>query len=107
MPGLDRVPFLTNVTMMDVDFLPEHLLVIGGSYIGLEFGQMYRRLGSRVTVVEMGPRPIGRKDEDVSLAVQEVLAAESIDLRLNAKCLAVELDGSVIPLNLDCQSPTC
>ncbi len=52
MPGLDQVPYLTNAGMMDVDFLPEHLIVIGGSYIGLEFGQMYRRFGARVTIVE-------------------------------------------------------
>src|SRR6266446_3098621 len=56
MPGLDQVPYLTNSSMMDVDFLPEHLIIIGGSYIGLEFGQMYRRFGSEVTIVEMGPR---------------------------------------------------
>jgi pyruvate/2-oxoglutarate dehydrogenase complex dihydrolipoamide dehydrogenase (E3) component len=62
MPGVDQVPYLTNVSMMDVDFLPQHLLVVGGSYIGLEFGQMYRRFGSRVTIVEMGPRLIGRED---------------------------------------------
>ena len=52
--------------MMDVDFLPEHLVIVGGSYVGLEFGQMYRRFGSEVTIVEMGPRLIGREDEDVS-----------------------------------------
>jgi pyruvate/2-oxoglutarate dehydrogenase complex dihydrolipoamide dehydrogenase (E3) component len=104
MPGLDRVPFLTNVTMMDVDFLPEHLLVIGGSYIGLEFGQMYRRFGSRVTIVEMGPRLIGREDEDVSQTVQEILAAEGIEVRLKAECLAVEPDGSGMAVQLGCES---
>jgi pyruvate/2-oxoglutarate dehydrogenase complex dihydrolipoamide dehydrogenase (E3) component len=104
MPGLDRVPFLTNVTMMDVDFLPEHLLVIGGSYIGLEFGQMYRRFGSRVTIVEMGPRLIGREDDDVSQTVQEILAAEGIEVRLKAECLAVEPDGSGMAVQLGCES---
>lgn len=58
------MPFFTNSSMMDVDFLPEHLVIVGGSYIGLEFGQMYRRFGSEVTIVEMGPRLIGREDED-------------------------------------------
>ena len=72
MPGIDQVDYLTNSTIMDVDFLPEHLIIIGGSYIGLEFGQMYRRFGSRVTVIEMGPRLIGREDEDVSHAVHVV-----------------------------------
>ena len=69
-PGLDALPYLTNVSMMDVDFLPEHLIVIGGSYIGLEFGQMYRRFGSRVTIIEMMPRLIAREDEDVSQGVR-------------------------------------
>ncbi len=104
MPGLDRVPCLTNVTMMDVDFLPEHLLVIGGSYIGLEFGQMFRRFGSRVTIVEMGPRLIGREDEDVSRAVEEILALEGIDVRLNAECLAMEPEGSGMAVQLGCDS---
>src|SRR5262245_10153152 len=63
LPGLDQVLYLNNSTMMDVDFLPEHLIVIGGSYVGLEFAQMYRRFGSEVTIVEMGPRLIRREDE--------------------------------------------
>ena len=78
MPGIHDVPFLTNSSMMDVDFLPEHLVIVGGSYVGLEFGQMYRRFGSEVTIVEMGPRLIGREDEDVSEAVREILEIEAI-----------------------------
>src|SRR5262249_22305564 len=74
--GLDQVPYLTNSTILDVDFLPRHLLVLGGSYIGLEFGQMYRRFGSAVTVIEIGPRLIAREDEDVSAAVAEFLGRE-------------------------------
>ncbi len=73
MPGLAEVPYLTNASMMAVDFLPKHLIVVGGSYVGLEFAQMYRRFGSRVTVVEMGPRIIAREDDDVSAAVQAIL----------------------------------
>ncbi len=68
-PGLDQVDYLTNSSMMDVDFLPRHLLVLGGSYIGLEFGQMYRRFGSDVTIIEIGPRLTPREDEDVSEAI--------------------------------------
>jgi pyruvate/2-oxoglutarate dehydrogenase complex dihydrolipoamide dehydrogenase (E3) component len=102
MPGLDRVPYFTNVSMMDVDFVPEHLLVVGGSYVGLEFGQMYRRFGSRVTVVEMGPRLIGREDEDVSQEVKEILQAEGVEVRLNATCLRVEQGGGGVALGLDC-----
>ncbi len=89
MTGLADVAYYTNTGMMDVDFLPPHLVVVGGSYVGLEFAQMYRRFGSRVTVVEMGPRLIAREDEDVSAAVQAILEAEGIAVRLNAECLAV------------------
>ena len=89
MPGIQDVPFLTNSSIMDVDFLPEHLVIVGGSYIGLEFGQMYRRFGSEVTIVEMGPRLIGREDEDISEAVRQILGAEGIQIRLNAKCISL------------------
>jgi pyruvate/2-oxoglutarate dehydrogenase complex dihydrolipoamide dehydrogenase (E3) component len=102
MPGIDRVPFFTNSTMMEVDFLPEHLLIVGGSYIGLEFAQMYRRFGSRVTVVEMSDRLIPREDPDISAAVREILEGEGIDVRLNAKCIAVEKDGNGIAMRVDC-----
>ena len=103
-PGLDALPYLTNVSMMDVDFLPEHLIVIGGSYIGLEFGQMYRRFGSRVTIIEMMPRLIGREDEDVSQGVQEILEQEGIEVRLNAECLSVGKEGGSVAVNVGCTS---
>lgn len=104
MPGLDQVPFLTNAGMMDVDFLPEHLIVIGGSYIGLEFGQMYRRFGSKVTIVEKGPRLVQREDEDVSQAVLEILEGEGIEVRLNANCLSARPDGDGIAVGIDCMT---
>jgi pyruvate/2-oxoglutarate dehydrogenase complex dihydrolipoamide dehydrogenase (E3) component len=75
MPGIHDVRFLDNSSIMDIDFLPEHFIIVGGSYVGLEFAQIYRRLGSEVTIVEMGPRLIGREDEDVSQAVLEILRA--------------------------------
>ena len=75
-PGIDSVNYLTNSGMMEVDFLPEHLLIVGGSYIGLEFAQMYRRFGAKVTVIEVQDRLIGREDEDVSAAVLEILEGE-------------------------------
>lgn len=103
MPGIHDVPFLTNSSMVDVDFLPEHLIIVGGSYIGLEFGQMYRRYGSEVTIVEMGPRLIGREDEDVSDAVREILEAEGINIRLNAKCISLAKQGSGIAVGMDCE----
>ncbi|WP_426399640.1 FAD-containing oxidoreductase [Ralstonia sp. R-29] len=102
MPGLDAVPYLTNSTMMDVDFLPEHLIVIGGSYVGLEFGQMYRRFGSRVTIIEKGPRLIAREDEDVSQAVREILEAEGIDVQVGADCLHVRREADNVVVGLDC-----
>ena len=102
MPGLDEVDYLTNSSMMDVDILPEHLLVVGGSYIGLEFAQMYRRFGSRVTVVEMGDRLISRDDEDVSAVVKEILENEGIDVRLNAECISARKSDDGIALNLSC-----
>ena len=102
MPGIQDVPFLTNSSMMDVDFLPEHLVIVGGSYIGLEFGQMYRRFGSEVTIVEMGPRLIGREDEDISEAVRQILGAEGIQIRLNAKCISLAKRNSRIAVGMGC-----
>jgi pyruvate/2-oxoglutarate dehydrogenase complex dihydrolipoamide dehydrogenase (E3) component len=102
MPGVQDVPFLTNSSMMDVDFLPEHLVIVGGSYIGLEFGQMYRRFGSEVTIVEMGPRLIGREDEDISEAVRQILEAEGIQIRLNAKCISLAKHDSRIAVGIRC-----
>ncbi len=88
--GIDSVPYLTNSTMMDVDFLPDHLVIVGGSYIAIEFAQMYRRFGSRVTVVQRGSRLISREDDDVSQAMLELLRSEGIDVRLHADDTAVE-----------------
>ena len=102
MPGLDAVPFLTNSTMMEVDFLPDHLLIVGGSYVGLEFAQVYRRFGARATVVEMADRLIVREDPDISDAVREILEADGVEVRLKAECLAVEKDGDRIAMNLEC-----
>jgi pyruvate/2-oxoglutarate dehydrogenase complex dihydrolipoamide dehydrogenase (E3) component len=102
MPGLDQVEFLTNSSMMGVDFLPKHLIVIGGSYVGLEFAQMFRRFGSEVTVVEMGPRLISREDEDVSEAIRGILANEGISIRLNSKCISFSKSGNEISARVDC-----
>jgi len=103
MPGVHDAPFLTNSSMMEVDFLPEHLVIVGGGYVGLEFAQMYRRFGSEVTLVEMGARLIGREDEDVSQAVREILEAEGIQIRLNAKCISLAKSGGSISVAVDCQ----
>jgi len=102
MPGLEKVPYLTNQSMMAVDFLPGHLLVIGGSYIGLEFAQMFRRFGARVTVIEMAPRLVAREDEDVSQALKEILEAEGINIRVGAECLNVSRKSKNILVGLGC-----
>ncbi len=100
--GLADVPCFDNVSIMDVDFIPRHLVIIGGSYVGLEFAQMYRRFGGDVTVVEMGPRLIGREDEEVSDAIRGILEAEGIAIRPDAKCVKVRREGVDIVVGVDC-----
>jgi pyruvate/2-oxoglutarate dehydrogenase complex dihydrolipoamide dehydrogenase (E3) component len=103
MPGLESVPFLTNQSIMDVDFVPRHLIVVGGSYVGLEFAQMYRRFGARVTVVEMGPRLVAREDEDVSQAIKEFLEGEGIEVRLDARCLSAKKTAAGVSIGIECR----
>ncbi len=100
--GLDQIPYLNNSSMMDVDFLPRHLVIIGGSYIGLEFGQMFRRFGSEVTIIEMGPRLIHKEDEDVSAAVREILEREGITVRLNAECISLSTCDEGVCAHVSC-----
>ena len=88
LPGMEQIEFFTNSTLLEIDFVPRHLIVIGGSYVGLEFGQMFRRFGSEVTIVEMGPRLIRREDEDVSNTMREILEQEGIQVRTDAKCIS-------------------
>jgi pyruvate/2-oxoglutarate dehydrogenase complex dihydrolipoamide dehydrogenase (E3) component len=105
MPGLDDVHALDNRGILELDAVPEHLVVIGGSYIGLEFAQIFRRFGSQVTVCEMGPRLIAREDEAVSAEVQRVLEREGIVIRANAKCLSVAREGaSGVRVRTACES---
>jgi pyruvate/2-oxoglutarate dehydrogenase complex dihydrolipoamide dehydrogenase (E3) component len=99
--GLDHVPYFTNSSMMDIDFLPSHLIILGGSYIGLEFAQVYRRFGSEVTVIEAAPRLIAREDEDVSCAVAEFLKQEGIDVRVDSKVVGVERQGNSIAVKVE------
>src|SRR4030095_3313692 len=100
--GIDEVSYLNNSTMMDVDFLPEHLIVIGGGYVGLEFAQMYRRFGSEVTIVERGPRLIHREDEDVSENIKTILEGEAIKIRLDAEGIGFEKRGDKVAVQFDC-----
>ncbi|HEY7713298.1 MAG TPA: FAD-containing oxidoreductase [Candidatus Binatia bacterium] len=102
MPGLDQVSYLTNSTIMDLDHVPEHLIIVGGSYIGLEFGQMYRRFGAKVTIVEKFDRLLGREDEDVANTIKEIFEGEDIQLRLKAECMTARQQGGRIVISLDC-----
>lgn len=103
-PGVQDVPYLTNVSIMDLGTLPRHLIVIGGSYIGLEFAQMFRRFGSEVTVIEKGPRLIGREDADVSDAILAILEKEGVKIRLNAECIRFAKRGNDVVAGVDCTS---
>ncbi len=103
MPGVGQVPYLTNTAMLDLAVLPKHLVVVGGSYIGLEFAQMYRRFGSAVTVIEKAARLVQREDEDVSSAIHDILDAEGIALRLNAECIRFEPRDGAIAVGVDCR----
>ncbi|RWP11848.1 MAG: FAD-containing oxidoreductase [Mesorhizobium sp.] len=96
LPGVDDIPFLTNSSMMDLDVLPRHLVVVGGSYVSLEFAQMFRRFGSQVTVIEKSPRLIGREDEDVSAAILSILESEGITVHLGAGDIGFARQGSDI-----------
>ena len=98
-PGLEDVPYLTSTTIIELDVVPEHLIVIGGSYIGLEFAQMYRRFGSQVTVIERGPAVASREDEDISQAIAEILTDEGISIRTNVGELAFSGDSTAITVS--------
>lgn len=107
MPGLDAIPYLTNTSILALDRVPAHLVIIGGSYIGLEYAQMHRRFGARVTVVERGPRLIGREDEDVSAEVRSILEGEGIDIRTGVGAIAFAADGDSISVMLDGSRVAC
>lgn len=100
--GFDEVEYLTNASIMEVDFVPEHLIIVGGGYIGLEFGQMYRRFGSEVTIIERGERLLQKEDEDISEAILEILEDEGINVRLKAKCLGAKISGNGVIVDVDC-----
>jgi pyruvate/2-oxoglutarate dehydrogenase complex dihydrolipoamide dehydrogenase (E3) component len=104
MPGVGTVDYLTNTSILKLDNVPKHLIVVGGSYIGLEFAQMYRRFGAEVTVVEKGPRLIAREDEDVSEAIREILADEGIVVRTDATCIDLKPHADGVAVGIDCTS---
>jgi len=98
LPGLDDVPFLNSTSIMELDRVPEHLLVLGGGYIGLEFGQMFRRFGSQVTIVQRGNQLLGREDDDVAEAVAAILSEDGVEILLESDALRVERAGDAITL---------
>jgi len=104
MPGVSDVPYLTNSSILALDRVPEHLVVVGGSYIGLEFAQMYRRFGADVTVVEKGPRLIAREDEDVSEAIRTILVDEGITVRTEAECIGFGSRPEGVAVSVNCTS---
>ncbi|HET7362359.1 MAG TPA: FAD-containing oxidoreductase [Burkholderiales bacterium] len=103
LPGVKDVPFLTNSSIMAVDFVPPHLLIVGGSYIGLEFAQMYRRFGSEVTVVERMPKLLPREDDDVAAEIGAIIKREGIHIRTDAECMELKRKGKRIVVGLHCK----
>ncbi|HEX4065391.1 MAG TPA: FAD-containing oxidoreductase [Acidobacteriaceae bacterium] len=102
MPGVDVVPFLTSTTILDLEELPTHLIVVGGGYVGLEFAQMFRRFGSQVTVVDKKARLAAHEDEDASRVIHEIFASESIAIRINANCIHLERNGGNVRVGVAC-----
>ena len=102
MPGLDLITYFTNSSMMGIDFLPEHLIVVGGSYIGLEFAQMYRRFGSSVTILQRAPHLLPREDQDISEAIEDIVKKEGITVRTNATCISFTKRGNEVLAGVDC-----
>ena len=104
LPGVDQVRTLTNTSLLALDELPRHLVVVGGSYVGLEFAQIYRRFGAEVTVIEMADRLIQHEDPEVSATIKEILEAEGIQTRLAAECIRFEPAGADICVDVDCRA---
>jgi len=102
MPGVADVPYLTNTSVLALDTVPRHLVVVGGSYVGLEFAQMYRRFGAEVTVIEMAPRLIAREDDDVSQEVRRILEGEGVAVRTDATCISLARHAHGVAVSVDC-----
>jgi pyruvate/2-oxoglutarate dehydrogenase complex dihydrolipoamide dehydrogenase (E3) component len=101
-PGVDSVPWMDNVNILELETMPRHLIVVGGSYVGLEFGQIFRRLGSEVTIIEKNSRLVSREDEDVSASIRAFLEKEGIRVRTSAECIHFEARGTDIAAGVDC-----
>ena len=103
LPGVHEVPFLNNRSMLELDLLPEHLIVVGGSYVGLEFAQMYRRFGAEVTVIEKAPHLIAREDEEISEAIRDILMNEGVNVRTGAECISLAPHQRGVEVRLNCE----
>jgi len=102
--GFEEVDYLTNSSIMELDEVPEHLIIVGGGYIGLEFGQMYGRFGSNVTIIEQGHRLLPKEDEDVSNAIQEILENEGINFRFGAECIGGSNNNGEVVVDVNCEA---
>jgi len=103
-PGLGQIDYLDNSSIMEIDLVPEHLVVVGGGYIGLEFAQMFKRYGSEVTIIEKGDRLLKREDRDVSESIKNIFEKDGINIRLNAECISFCKDGGIIEVGLNCST---
>lgn len=103
MPGVEKVDFMTSSGLLELDFLPAHLIIVGGSYVGLEFAQIFRRFGSKVTVIEMGSRLIRREDPEVSDAIRQIFERDGIEVRLAAECVRLEKRGDQVAISVTCE----
>jgi pyruvate/2-oxoglutarate dehydrogenase complex dihydrolipoamide dehydrogenase (E3) component len=104
LPGIHDVPYLTNTSLLALNELPQHLVIVGGSYIGIEFGQIFRRFGSQVTIIEKGPRLVAHEDPDVSACVQSILEAEGISIRTSAECIHLKPHPAGVTVGTTCTS---
>ncbi|GHA48356.1 mercuric reductase [Salinimicrobium marinum] len=102
--GFENVPVLTNETMLELEEIPEHLIIVGGGYVGLEFAQMFRRFGSKVTILERGERLMKKEDEDISEAIAEILKKEDIHIRFKSECISAKPAGEGVEIQLECET---
>tara|TARA_R100000935_G_scaffold25461_1_gene45309 strand:+ start:735 stop:2111 length:1377 start_codon:yes stop_codon:yes gene_type:complete len=100
--GFSTVPFLTNTSILELEEIPEHLIIIGGGYIGLEFGQMFRRFGSKVTILESGDKLLKREDDEFGKEIAEIFRKEGIAIRLNSECISAKKKGTQIEVTVEC-----
>jgi pyruvate/2-oxoglutarate dehydrogenase complex dihydrolipoamide dehydrogenase (E3) component len=100
--GFDKVDYLTNASILELKEIPDHLIIVGGGYIGLEFGQMFSRFGSEVTIIEKGNKLLKKEDNDIAQAITQIIKSEGINLRLNAECVSGLEENGQVTVDLDC-----